>query len=93
MEARQPNRKTVKYIDPAQVKKAARVQTAIGIFVLIFSGVVLYSLPANFFYIMFLVGSYFFFSGILITLSIVSERTSRNLAKYLVAYWIFNLRR
>lgn len=90
MEENQPRRKTVKYIDPERVKKAARVQTLIGAFILVFSGVVLYSLPAKIFYLTFIAGSYFFFSGIIITFSIVSERTSRSMAKYLIAYWVLN---
>jgi uncharacterized membrane protein HdeD (DUF308 family) len=88
-----PKRKTVKYIDPARIKKAARVQTIIGAFILIFSGVILYSLPAQVFYLAFIVGSYFFFSGILIALSIVSERSSRKLAKYLIVFWVLNPKR
>lgn len=89
MEKNHPTRKTVKYIDPARVKSAARIQTIIGAFILIFSGVVLYSLPAGAFYLLFIIGSYFFFSGILITFSIVSERTARKLARFLIIYWVF----
>ncbi|HEX5797761.1 MAG TPA: hypothetical protein VFX79_00245 [Candidatus Saccharimonadales bacterium] len=88
-----PKRKTVKYIDPVRIKKAARVQAILGAFILIFSGVILYSLPAKAFYVVFILGSYFFFSGILIAFSIVSERSSRKLAKYLIAFWILNPKR
>ncbi len=88
MNENQPRRKTVKYIDPASVKKAARLQTLIGAFMIVFSGVVLYSLPAKVFYLVFILGSYFFFSGIIIVFSIVSERGARKLAKYMAAYWI-----
>jgi uncharacterized membrane protein HdeD (DUF308 family) len=93
VEENYPRRKTVKYIDPARVKKAAQVQTIIGAFILVFSGVVLYSLPAKIFYVTFVAGGYFFFSGIIIVFSIVSERTARKLAKYLIAYWVFNPKR
>ena len=93
MEENQPRRKIVKYIDPADIKKAARLQTVVGAFILVFSGVVLYSLPAKIFYFTFIIGSYFFFSGIVIVFSIVGERTARKLAKYLAAYWILNPRR
>lgn len=88
-----PKRKTVRYIDPIRIKKAARVQTVIGAFILILSGAVLYSLAAGVFYITFIVGSYFFFSGILIAFSIVNERSARKLAKYLVFFWILNPKR
>ena len=88
-----PRRKTVRYIDPVRVKKAARLQTVVGAFILVFSGVILYSLPAKIFYLAFLAGIYFFFSGIIIVFSIVGERTARKMAKYLVAYWILNPKR
>ncbi len=88
-----PRRKTIKYIDPERIKKAARFHTVLGAFILVFSGVVLYSLPAKMFYLTFLAGVYFFFSGIIIVFSIVSDRTARKLAKYLVAFWVFNPKR
>jgi uncharacterized membrane protein HdeD (DUF308 family) len=87
-----PKRKTVKYIDPTHVKKAARLHAIIGAFILVFSGVILYSLPAKAFYLTFVAGAYFFFSGIFIVFSIVSERTARNWAKFLLAYWFFRPR-
>ncbi len=88
-----PKRKTVKYVDPTLVRKAARVQTLIGAFILIISGAVLYSLPAKVFYLTFIVGGYFFFSGIIIVFSIVNERTARKIARYMAAYWILNPKR
>lgn len=88
MNENQPRRKTVKYIDPGSIKKAARLQTLTGAFILVFSGVVLYSLPAKAFYLVFIVGSYFFFSGIVIVFSIVSDRTARKMARYMAAYWL-----
>lgn len=87
-----PTRKTIKYIDPVLIKKAAKIHSALGAIILILSGAVLYSLPAKAFYLAFITGSYFFFSGILIVFSIVNERTARKLAKYLVAYWVIKLR-
>lgn len=87
-----PKRKTVKYIDLDHVKKAARIQAVIGAFILVFSGVILYSFPAKVFYLAFIAGSYFFFSGIFIVFSIVSDRTARNWAKFLIIYWLFKPR-
>jgi len=83
-----PSRKTIKYVDPERIKKAAWIHALIGSFILVFSGVILYSLPAGVFYIAFIAGSYFFFSGIFIVFSIVSDRTARRWAKFLLAFWI-----
>jgi uncharacterized membrane protein HdeD (DUF308 family) len=83
-----PDRKIKKYIDPKIIRRAAHINTISGALVIVLSGVFLFTLPANTFYIAFLLGFYLFFPGILISASIVSERTARNWVKFLPAYWL-----
>jgi len=47
----------------------------------------LFTLPAKVFYVTILLGLYLFLPGILIVMSMVTERTARSWAKYLVALW------
>lgn len=80
-------RKVRKFIDPAFIRRVAKIQSIAGGLTLILSGIVLFALPAKVFYLLFLIGAFMFIPAILITFKIVTERTARSWVNYLVVYW------